>query len=124
MDEEHGYAAGRVELGTGASWRGILRANARRATALRRAVREARLSFGSTFRRAKTKRLLSDEHFTLDGSLIESLPASRATSVKQPRARPQVWCCRSAFARYSFGVTPDHFLNDLRKTLGSEKPNR
>ena len=26
--------------------------------------------------------------------------------------------------RYSLGVTPSHFLNVLRKTLGSEKPNR
>lgn len=27
-------------------------------------------------------------------------------------------------SRYSLGVTPDHFLNALRKALGSEKPSK
>ncbi len=50
---------------------------------------------------------------------------------------PGIWvrCCgycaaqirfatENALSRYSLGVTPDHFLNALRKTLGSEKPNK
>ena len=36
----------------------------------------------------------------------------------------QAWYSGIALSRYSLGVTPSHFLNDLRKTLGSEKPSR
>lgn len=38
----------------------------------------ARVFFNSTVKRAEKKRLLSDEHFTLDGSLIESLASLKS----------------------------------------------
>lgn len=43
----------------------------------------ARLFFNSTVKQAKKKRLLSDEHFTLDGSLIESFASLKSFRPKE-----------------------------------------